>query len=302
MTMAKVPAELSAARERFLELVREIRPELHRYCSRLVGSAIDGEDVVQETLAKAIYALGMQPEMPPLRPWLLRIAHNTAIDFLRRYDRRFVEPMADVPESALPDSNIAPDVMRASLSSFVALPVVQRSAVILKDVLGCSLEEIAETTGRSVLAVKAALVRGRSSLRAQPQPDVTPWRDQPETSPEDRALLDRYCALFNARDWPGVQALLSEECRLDLVAKAQRRGKDQIGAYFGNYANEDTRLAVAKVEGRHLLAVYRPGTSATPTYVIVLEWQAGAVRLIRDYRYVDYLAGELIFEEEREHA
>src|SRR5437868_3407770 len=131
-----VPSELSAARERFLALVGDLRPELHRYCSRLVGSAIDGEDVVQETLAKAFYALGVQPEVPPLRPWLLRIAHNTAIDFLRRYDRRFVDPVAQLPES--PDEGLPPDVVRASLSSFIALPILQRSAVILKDVLGCT--------------------------------------------------------------------------------------------------------------------------------------------------------------------
>src|SRR5262245_48806155 len=75
--MSATPKELSAARESFLELVKDIRPDLHRYCSRLVGSAIDGEDVVQEALAKAFYAIGLSPDLPPLRPWLLRIAHNT---------------------------------------------------------------------------------------------------------------------------------------------------------------------------------------------------------------------------------
>jgi RNA polymerase sigma-70 factor (ECF subfamily) len=188
--------------------------------------------------------------------------------------------------------------MRASLSSFLALPVVQRSAVILKDVLGCSLEEIAETTGRSVLAVKAALVRGRSNLQAQPQGEPIAWRDRPETTPEDRALLDRYCTLFNARDWAGVQALLSEECRLDLVAKASRRGKNQISNYFGNYANEDTRVSVAIVEAREILAVYRPSSSPQPTYVISLECDGEKVHLIRDYRYVPYLVDEIAFEEE----
>jgi RNA polymerase sigma factor (sigma-70 family) len=295
--MAQIPPELTAAREHFLEMVRELRPDLHRYCARLTGSAIDGEDVVQETLAKALYALGSQTEMPPLKPWLLRIAHNTAIDFLRRYDRRFVEPVAEIPESAMPDEGVPPDVMRASLSSFVALPLLQRSAVILKDVLGCSLEEIAEATHRSVPAVKAALSRGRASLRAQTEPDLTPWRDHPETSPEERALLNRYCALFNARDWPGVQALLSEECRLDLVSKANRNGKREIVPYYGNYAKEDTRVRVALVEGRELLAVYRPAASATPSYVIALECQGERVRLIRDYRYVPYLVNEISFEE-----
>jgi RNA polymerase sigma-70 factor (ECF subfamily) len=288
---------MSAARDRFLEMVAELRPELHRYSSRLVGSAIDGEDVVQEALAKAFYALGAQADLPPLRPWLLRIAHNCAIDFLRRYERRYVEPMAQPPEPDAGGEPLLPDVLRASLSSFVALPVLPRSAVILKDVLGCSLEEIAETTGSSLPAVKAALLRGRAGLRAQATPEVTPWRDRPETSPHERMLLDRYCALFNARDWPGVQGLLSEECRLDLVAKAARRGKKEVVPYYGNYAKEDTRVAVARAEARELLAVYRPGSSPEPTYVIALEWENDQVRLIRDYRYVPYLVSELALEE-----
>ena len=289
--MTQVPSELAQARERFTELVADLRPELHRYCSRLVGSAIDGEDVVQETLAKAFYALGVQPEIPPLRPWLIRIAHNTAIDFLRRYDRRFVEPMAQLPES--PDESVPPDVVRASLSSFVALPLLQRSAVILKDVLGCSLEEIAEATGSTVPAVKSALSRGRAGLKSLPQNESVPWRDKPETSPDERALLDRYCALFNARDWEGVQSLLSEECRLDLVARRALRGKKQVGTYFGNYAKEDARLQVARAEGRDLLAVYWPASSEQPSYVIALEWEGDRVKLIRDWRYVDYLIASL---------
>jgi len=207
--MTAIPPEMAAARERFLELVAELRPNLHRYCSRLVGSAIDGEDVVQETLAKAYYALSLSPEMPPLRPWLLRIAHNTAIDFLRRYERRFVEPVAQIAETAVADDEAKVEVVRAALSSFVVLPVLQRSSVILKDVLGLSLEEIAEATATTVPAVKAAQSRARQPARG---------------AGAERQLLGRYAALFNARDWDGVQALLTEECRLDLVSSRSDAG------------------------------------------------------------------------------
>ncbi|HEX3594631.1 MAG TPA: sigma-70 family RNA polymerase sigma factor [Polyangiaceae bacterium] len=291
--MTAIPPEMAAARERFLELVAELRPNLHRYCSRLVGSAIDGEDVVQEALAKAYYAMSLSPEMPPLQPWLLRIAHNTAIDFLRRYDRRFVEPVAQISESAVAESEVRPEVVRAALSNFVALPVLQRSSVILKDVLGLSLEEIAQTTGSTVPAVKAALNRGRASLRDLPQRDTVPWRDRPETSASERELLGRYVALFNARDWDGVQALLSEECQLDLVSKSQRRGRKQVAPYFGNYAREDVRVAVRRAEGRDVLGVYRPASSTVPTYIIALDFEGDQVGLIRDWRYVPYLVGEL---------
>ena len=79
--MSDTPATLAQAREQFLGLVESVRPELHRYCARLTGSVIEGEDIVQETLAKAFYAMSQTLEVPPLRPWLFRIAHNTAIDF-----------------------------------------------------------------------------------------------------------------------------------------------------------------------------------------------------------------------------
>ena len=66
--MTETPASLVDAREQFLGLVADVRPELHRYCARLTGSVIEGEDIVQDALAKAFYALSMMPEVPPLRP------------------------------------------------------------------------------------------------------------------------------------------------------------------------------------------------------------------------------------------
>jgi RNA polymerase sigma factor (sigma-70 family) len=295
--MSQIPPELTVARERFLDLVKELRPELHRYCSRLVGSAIDGEDVVQESLAKAYYAMSMAPECPPLRPWLLRIAHNTAIDFLRRYERRFVEPVAEPPDDASIEPELEhPQAVKLALSSFLALPVLQRSVVIMKDVLDSSLDEIAQTLRTTVPAVKAALVRARRTLAALPAPDLVPWRDRPETSPSERAQLERYVALFNAKDWAGVQSLLAEECELDLVAKSARKGKPQISLYYGNYAKDDTRLALGEVEGRTVIGVYRPSTSTHPEYVITIDWRGDRVGFIRDYRYVPYLMAELAFE------
>src|SRR5262245_36189496 len=146
-----MPPEFGKARERFLEMVSDLRPELHRYCSRVVGSAIDGEDIVQETLARGFYAISMATEPPPLRQWLFRVAHNTAIDFLRRYEHKHVEPRAEFDETeALAEEPTDPEILRAALSSFLDLPVSQRSAVILKDVLGHSLEETADTMGTTV--------------------------------------------------------------------------------------------------------------------------------------------------------
>src|SRR3954471_7560952 len=98
--MTATPAALFDAREQFLGMVQGIRPELHRYCARLTGSVIEGEDIVQETLAKAFYALSLAPEVPPLRPWLFRIAHNAALDHLKSHGRRLTEVRDDLDDLA----------------------------------------------------------------------------------------------------------------------------------------------------------------------------------------------------------
>jgi RNA polymerase sigma-70 factor (ECF subfamily) len=281
------PSHLAEAREQFLAMVGDVRPELHRYCARLTGSVIEGEDIVQETLARAFYALSMATEVPPLRPWLFRIAHNAALDFLKSHGHKQTDVRADLDDVAGFEERPDPLVVRAALARFVALPVTQRCAVILKDVLGHSLEETATTMGTTVMAVKAALVRGRRKL-VEASDDAT----APDTTA--RAQLDRYASLFNARDWEGVRALVAEDCRLDLVSKSQRRGKE-VGFYFGRYEKDDVSLRVVRLEGRLALAAHLAGAS-TPSYFILLGWEDGRVHDIRDFRYVPYVAREAVFE------
>lgn len=285
--MTETPPLLAQAREQFLAMVADVRPELHRYCARLTGSVIEGEDIVQEALARALYAMSLSPDVPPLRPWLFRIAHNAAIDWLRSHGKKLTEVRADLDDVSAYEDAPDPAVVRAALARFLALPLTQRSAVILKDVLGHSLEETAETMGTTVMAVKAALVRGRANLRLAEQDSIAPDADL-------RRELDRYSTLFNARDWEGVRALVGDDCRLDLVSKSQRRGK-QVGMYFGRYEKEDISLRVVRLEGQLALAAYAGG-AAEPAYFILLEWEAGRVKSIRDFRYIPYIAREAEFE------
>lgn len=281
--MTATPPTFAQAREEFLALVAEIRPELHRYCARLTGSVIEGEDLVQDALAKAFYALSLAPEVPPLRPWLFRIAHNAAIDFLRSHGHARTEPRDDLEAVAGFVDAADPAIVRAALARFLTLPVSQRSAVILKDVLGHSLAETAETMGTTIMAVKAALVRGRARL-------VAPEGDAVVVDAIERAALDRYASRFNARDWDGVRALVAEDCELDLVAKSQRRGP-QVRMYFARYAQEQVALRVARLDGRLVLAAFVDGAPA-PAYVMVLGWAEGRVVAIRDFRYVPYIVRE----------
>jgi RNA polymerase sigma factor (sigma-70 family) len=281
-------------RRRFLELVADLRPELHRYCARMTGSIADGEDIVQDTLARAYYLLPEMDEVPAFRPWLFRIAHNRALDHLRRYEARMGEPLDAVRDTAVDPAADAGDIIaheqavRLAVSRFVELAPVQRSCIILKDVLGHTLEEIGLLLELSVPAVKAALHRGRVRLRqlAEAPPAVAPLRQQ--TSP----AVARYVALFNARDWDGVRALLADDVQLDLVSRAQRAGR-AVGNYLSNYERlHDWRLVPAWLEGREVIVVFRAPEDARPGYFIELTVENEKVRFIRDFRYVPYVMHE----------
>lgn len=282
---------IAEAREKFMELVAELRPELHRYCARMTGSVFDGEDIVQETLAKAHFALPELEEPPPLRPWLFRIAHNTAMDFLRRYEHKHVELVAEPPEPPRDEAAVDSSLVEAALCVFVTLPPVQRSALVLKDVLGHSLDETAATMGTTVSAVKAALVRARAN--AVSANVVSPKA----VSPEETAKLRRYAELFNARDWDALRALMGEEARLDLVSRWQRRGAS-AAHYYSRYAevmrSENLRAESGTVDGVPAIALFRPG-STRPAYFLCLEWRGDEVALIRDFRYAPYIADSASF-------
>ena len=286
MSEPLLPA-IAEARQRFMDLVAEVRPELHRYSARMTGSVFDGEDVVQDTLAKAYFALGQMEEAPPLRPWLFRIAHNTAMDFLRRYEHKNVDVVAEVPDATDTDEPGAdPALVEAALTLFASLPPRQRSALALKDVLGHSLEEVATTMDTTVAAVKAALVRARTNIVAARPPAPATLHG------EDRERLQRYADLFNARNWDALRAQFAEEARLDVVARTQRRGPG-AAQYYTRYAEiievENLRAEPGAVDGVPVIAIYRPASSPTPAYFVQVHWHEGRIALIRDFRYVPYI-------------
>jgi RNA polymerase sigma factor (sigma-70 family) len=287
-------AELRTAREHFLALVAEARPDLHRYCARMTGSVADGEDIVQETLARAYFMLPELPSMPELRPWLFRVAHNRALDFLRRHERRMTEPLpADarfVADELTPadDALAAQQAVALALARFLELPPIPRSCVILKDVLGHSLDEIAALLELGLPAVKAALHRGRERLGAKPDEVVNAAaRGTPARSP----AIARYIELFNARDWDAVRAMLADDVRLDVVSRAQRRGRREVGAYTNNYEKfHDWHLRAAWLDEREVIAVFRSPTLPLPAYFIELSLEGDRIKHIRDFRYVPYIA------------
>jgi RNA polymerase sigma factor (sigma-70 family) len=294
-----VLAEVQQSRQRFLALVSEVRPELHRYAARMTGSIADGEDIVQDTLARAYYELAELDELPALRAWLFRIAHNRAIDFLRRYERRMSDPLetamdvADDDSLDPSDSPLHEEALHLAIARYLEIAPAQRGCVILKDLLGYSLEEIAAMLELSVPAVKAALHRGRTRLHelatAPGRRDEAPRKTSP--------ALARYAALFNARDWDGVRALLIDDVKLDLVSREKRTGRREVAHYFHNYDKAgDWRVAPAWLDGREVLAVFRAPDDARPGYFIELTFTDDRVAAIKDYRYVAYIDQDAKFE------
>lgn len=294
----EIIATLEEGRRQFLALVADIRPDLHRYCTRMTGSVADGEDVVQDTLARAYYQLSELKELPPLRPWLFRIAHNRAIDHWRHEAHLRTEPIEtalDVAddEAREPDNALArSQALRAALSCFLQLAPAQRGSVILKDVLDHSLDEIAAELELSVPAVKAALHRGRTLLQQLSDAPAAAAASPGPRTPISPALL-RYASLFNARDWDGVRAMLADEVRLDLVSRRKAAGRREVGVYFTNYDRQvDWHLVPAWLDGREVLAVMREPGGVRPGYFIELRWRDGEVSNIRDFRHVPYIAQE----------
>src|SRR5499433_1411160 len=123
----------------FLETVSALRPSLHRYCARMTGSVMDGEDVVQEALFEAYRKLDKFDDSRPLKPWLFRIAHNRCIDFLRKRGVRVeAETAAASPEIVDPNELDVLDVDRALERLVISLPPKERACVLLKDVFDYS--------------------------------------------------------------------------------------------------------------------------------------------------------------------
>lgn len=296
--MSDAPAPMDARRQLLVRMLAELRPRLHRYAARMTGSTVDGDDVVQETLVKALESPPDIDNFSILERWLVRVTHNTAIDFLRSRARQDAHHAVEdldmiIDPAARVDTG---DTTLVSLRTFMRLPALQRSTVIFKDVLGYSLDEVAEFTGSSIAAVKSALQRGRGRLQELAhEPDDAPL---PALDEHERRLLASYAERFNARDFDAVRSMLADEVRLNLVNRVQADGKMPVSNYFGNYSHlGGWRLAPGMVDRKPALLAFDPDdVLGSPLYFVILEWTGDRVVSIRDFRYARYaLEGAEIF-------
>ena len=283
-------AQSAAPQKPVEQLLGELRPRLHRYCARMTGSVIDGEDVVQETMLKAMEAAPAAGPIANPEGWLFRIAHHAALDFLRRRTREETRHSNEDLDMIAAVGNPVEDrqIVAASLRTFMRLPVSQRSSVVLSDVLGHSLQEICEIVGANVPAVKAALQRGRLRLRAlAAEADDAPV---PALAEPERTRLKTYVERFNAHDFDAVRAMLAEDVRLEIVNRLRLDGKKSVAPYFSNYAaRPHWRFIPGFVDYRPAILVYdADDPDERLKYFVLLDWAGEKVVGIRDFVFARY--------------
>jgi RNA polymerase sigma-70 factor, ECF subfamily len=221
----------------FRRLVEPYRHALEVHCYRMLGSALDTEDLVQETLLRAWRALERYEPRAKFQTWLYRIATNACLDELERRPRRPepLDPFPDVPvdESSAPTYDpearyaIREGMELALLRAIQQLPGRQRAVLIFRDVLGWTAPEVAEVLDTSVASVTSALQRARATIDQQlPEEALRP------PSPDERELLERFVAAFEHDDMDGLVSLLQEDAMLRMPPQPSMLGGLQIARFF----------------------------------------------------------------------
>jgi RNA polymerase sigma-70 factor (ECF subfamily) len=267
--------------DEFEDRLAALRPRLHRYCARMTGSTVDGEDVLQDTLVKALSARAEAAGVGNFEGWLFRIAHNTSLDLLRRRSRNTVVPLTEGIEAApMPEA----DIVAVSFQTFLQLPELQRCAVILKDVLGHSIDEIASVADCTPAAAKSALQRGRTALRQLAQNTRLPL--MPDAA---RQKMAAFVDLFRMGDFDAIRAMLADDVKLELVNRLKWEGRDKIVPYFTRYAEETKwRFSFGAVEGRPAMLVFESGAMEKPAYFVLVDWRNEQISAIRDFLFAPY--------------
>lgn len=274
------PSVLATAQQswhRFLESVEPLRTELYRFCRCLCRSALDAEDLSQETLTRAFAAMARLAEAPANpRAWLFRVATNAWIDQSRRAP--YAESVASEAEPAANPGSEPGALREAASHLLVRLSPQERAAVVLKEAFGLTLEETADALGTSVGAIKAALHRGRDKLALEP---VAAAAVQPVPK-----ALEAFCEAFRAGDLARLTALLLDHAVVEVVGATIVRGPAEAsrtvlpGLLLGHRVLADLSAPIAiPVELR------RGALPDTPR--IELRWHGGRWLLLTWYAHED---------------
>lgn len=285
------PRVLAAARrgdeDAFRQLVEPHRRELHAHCYRMLGSLHDAEDALQETLLRAWRGLGGFEGVRPIRPWLYRIATNVSLDLIAKRPKRtlrapdaapsqpadgpgmpivesvWIEPYPD-EHLGVEDGYAAPEaryeqresVELAFIAALQHLPARQRAVLILREVLGFSAREVAQSLDTTAASVNSALQRARKTVD-----EALPERSQQATLRalgDDglRGLVERYVAAWESRNVDAMVALLVEDATFAMPPHPHWfSGRETVVAFISQYT-PTLRHVVTSAGGQPAIAWY----------------------------------------------
>lgn len=279
--------------------LEEHRTSLRGHCYRMLGSAVDADDAVQETMVRAWRGLERFDGRSSLRTWLYRIATNVCLDALADRSRR-VRPVDERPAGTvddvlekrprshwlepIPDARVIPEevdpatkamlrqsIRLAFVSALQLLPPKQRAALILTEVVGLSAAEVAESLDTTVPSINSALQRARATLGSRAL-DSTPA----SLSDEQARLVERYMNAFERYDVDDLTALLRKDAVLSMPPiTLWLQGHDSIRAWLLGHGSgcRGSRLIPTAACGAPAFAQYRPAPDGghAPWALIVLE-------------------------------
>jgi RNA polymerase sigma-70 factor (ECF subfamily) len=301
----------------FKELTDPYRRELQVHCYRILGSAQDAEDVLQEALLSAWRSIGSF-DGGSLRAWLYRIATNRCLNHLRDQSRRprlatglpfttAAEPvpaedpswLEPYPDRWVDDVTSGPEARyeaRESIAlSFVSalqrLPAQQRAVLVLRDVLGFPASEAAKVLGTTPASVNSALLRARGSFRPLGGRDLAPL----PSSAEERALVDRFVDAFESVDIDEVVSLLTEDARFAMPPQPiEFRGRTAVRELLGSFFawSQRPKLVATRANGQPAFGYYLldPATSTfRANGLLVLELRENGICSITRFGGADLL-------------
>ncbi|WP_062217363.1 sigma-70 family RNA polymerase sigma factor [Streptomyces sp. NBRC 109706] len=292
--------------------LEEYRRELTGYCYRMLGSAFEAEDAVQDTMIRAWRSLDRFEGRSSLRSWLYRIATNVCLTALSGAGRRarpmdltestptatatlspplpetaWIEPMPDARAMPSPDEHAETreSIRLAFVAALQHLAPRQRAVLILREVLSWRASEVAELLDTSVASVNSALQRARATLAKSGVSESAPSEPLSE---ENRALLARYLDAFERYDMESLTSLLHEDATLSMPPyDLWMRGPADISAWMLGHGADcrDSRLIPTQANGCGAFGQYRtdPDGGYRPWALQVIETSAGRITGINSF-------------------
>jgi RNA polymerase sigma-70 factor (ECF subfamily) len=302
----------------YAELVEPHRAELRAHCYRMLGSVHDADDALQEALLRAWRGLPRFQGRSSLRSWLYKIATNTCLDLIAKRPKQrvlpidygppsdpyegpgpplvesvWIEPYPDAPDASYEQRE---GVELAFVAALQHLPASQRAVLILREVLGFSAKEVAETLDTTVASVNSAMQRARKTID-----DKLPEQSQQATlrtlgDEEVKAIVERYMDAWERGDVDGIVALLAEDATITMPPMATWFRGDGVVVFLTEWAfsgraynaegNRRVRVLPAHANGQPAIGTYAWNEEAgayTPTVLQVLTFDGDRVAEITGF-------------------